>query len=376
MTEETIELQVRLTQQLRYWTWYFVLYSYDSSHLVIADEFFINHLKKAIDENLNCRTATPDEYEDMVTPDIKKILVFTLDDELAIVRKLQAQFSDILVTSATYGYALTGKDRYPRLVEFQPGNHIAAQRPKQTVVFLSSPYADAEFIISAMVENGYPYIHEFLARPFTALLPLCSYFQATRFHYYAEKRYMRDGFFGFLLQTDVLQSLIDNTSFKLRHFIRYLKHRNVRLVLVKRRDHITQAVTAQLFDRTAERSVWTKKPSKKLLTPVKPGDSTGSLQHLQAIAEGETMMDTLASTGIAVHEVFLEDFVMKQADSIRRLADFLGHDLSVDTPETIDYAQGYETAPVFNKSVTEIRRELMDRLGIHVLDDHNTLNRG
>ena len=201
-----IKLQNKaVIEQFRYWSWFHVLYLYDDSHLLIADEAFIDFVRKSRKDVFRCKTARPTGYVDSVTPDIKKILVFTKTGERAIVRSLQERFPDVLVTSGTYGFACTGKDRYPRLFEY------SSKRPKKNIrptIFLSTPYADAEFVIKALAERGMPFAPEHLARPFVSWLGVQQGFQISRFYKEMEHRFSKNGQLYTLVQTDVLNSLL------------------------------------------------------------------------------------------------------------------------------------------------------------------------
>ncbi|MEX0297680.1 MAG: hypothetical protein AB3N28_01320, partial [Kordiimonas sp.] len=145
--KETIE---RFMRHVGYWSWVHVLYTYDESHLVVADEWFLDQIRSARPAALKCKTVRPAAYEAALTPDVKKVLVLCEQNELRIVRAIQRDYPDLHVTSGTYGFACVGADRYPRLKEFiRPENK---KNPKP-VFMLTTPYADGEFIAKSMELN-------------------------------------------------------------------------------------------------------------------------------------------------------------------------------------------------------------------------------
>lgn len=364
MALKPIDIYEQVTKQVRYWTMYHIIYQYDASHLIIADRFFINFLQQVDTKVLKCQTATPDDYTSSITDDIKKVLVLCQAGELALVKNIQAEYPGLHVTSGTYGYMLTSRDRYPRLVKFE--RHVPAPKPAlKPVIFLTTPYADGEFVAKLMSQNGLPAPHEYLARPFAAWLQVHKGFQISRFQRYAEARYGKGGAFYQLLQTDVLDSLFKNTAFSLSRFMRYLERSRAKVVVVKRRDTLMQAITSQLLGRTAERSVWTKTPSKKLHTPAIAGDVLASFQHMAALDGANELIDTVKAAHVECLQVTFEDIVAEQEVGLQKIAAFLGVDLP-DMIEKIPYIDGYKTAEGLHPSAEAIRYEMLDRLGLHV----------
>jgi hypothetical protein len=351
----------QLVKHVGHWSWFHILYSYNDTHLVIADKPFLDQLRRARKVNLQCRLASPENYQEEITDKIQKVLVFCQEKELAIVRDIQEKHPKVKVTSGTYGYALIGKDRYPRLKEFKAP---VARKFSTPVLLLSTPYADAEFIANSLAENGLPYFHEYLARPFATWLQRHKHFQVTRFYEAAESHFAKDKPLHCLLQTDVMRSLFDHSSFSLGRFVRYLKASQAKVILVTRQDKVAQAVNGQLLYRTAERSVWTKKPKKKLQPSYIPEDMPGSARRQLGIGEDERLLGQIAASDVSTLQLELEDFVADQRGGLEKIAAFLGEKLS-DHPVLLEYEAGYDTATDLPMAVKEYRRELVDRLGIN-----------
>lgn len=360
---KTREAQIDLfMKHVGYWSWIHVLYLYDESHLLIADEWFIDRVRKARPAALKCQTARPDAYETAITADIKKVLVFCAEGELALVRKLQAEYPAIQTVSGTYGFACVGKDRYPRLKEFQEPFKGAAVKP---TFILSTPYADAEFVTSAMTHNGMPPTVEYLARPFSTWLAMQKNFQISRFYNTVRRHYVKDGALSWHMQTDVLQALFQHSAYSLKRFARDLKRLDANVIFVSRGGQWAQAVTAQLLHRTGERSVWTKSPKKKIKSVREQGDLFGCLEWEEDIRAGDACLKELESLLPQSLHINLEEFIKDQTGSLQKIANFTGASLG-EAVEPLDYAAGYETAADIPRLITRLQRELIDRLGLHV----------
>ena len=353
----------RFMRHLSHWSWVHRLYQYSDKHLLIADDFFLDRLHGAREKPLACKTSPVDGCEDAVTDGIQKILVFCQMGELQLVRALQRKFPKVSVTSGTYGFALTDASRLAKLWPFQPPTATFA--PGQ-VVMLSAPYVDAEFVAHSMAENGMPYCHEYLGRPFVRWLRHHKNFQITRFFDSAMQNFGKDGKLPTLVQTDVLRSVFDNTSFNLAKMLKYLKQMEARVIIVRREDKIMQVVSAQLLGRTAERSVWTNKPKKKLGTPFQDSDVHQCLERYTAAAKDDAILRQVAESGLKVHEITLEAFISNQEDSLRDIAGFLGTDMT-QPANLLDYFSAYKNAPGVMPGAATFKRAMIDKTGLHLL---------
>lgn len=361
MLEKGAELDLFM-KQIGHWTWVHFLYLYNDQHLLIADDFFLEHVQLARKKPLVCKTSSVEGYAGAVTSDIKKILVFCQSNELNLVRSLRRKYPDISITSGTYGYACVKENRVPQLVPYQEPN---AQPCGSPIVMLSPPYSDAEFVAHSMAKNGLPYCHEYLARPFAIWLKHHQNFQVMRFFDGALQRFGADDTLPILLQTDVLQSVFENTNFTFRKFIQYLKKMDARIIVVRREDKIMEVVSAQLLGRTSERSVWTNRPKKKLGTPFQDNDTDGCLKRFSNVGQHEDMINQVIAAGLNCHQLTLEYFMENQEKSLGQIADFL----SVSPPEKVnllDYWSAYERAPGILPAVSRFKRVMIDKIGLHV----------
>lgn len=361
MLEKGAELD-RFMKHLSHWTWVHFFYLYSEKHLLIADDFFLERVHSARKKPLVCKTSSASNYEDAITGDIEKILVFCQSGELQLVRRLQRKYPNITVTSGTYGYACVDASRKPKLVPFQaPG----CETPAGQTVMLSTPYADAEFIAQSMAQNNMPHCHEYLGRPFAIWLKHHKNFQIARFFDGAMQSFGKDGKLPTLLQTDVLRSVFENTNFSLGKLLRHLKKINAKVIVVQREDKIMQAVTAQLLERTAERSVWTNRPKKKLGTPFQLSDLHHCLERYSGLQEDVSIIDQVIASGIQVHQVTLEAFISNQEESLNKVADFL--EISLPKPaSSLDYFSAYDNAQGVMPAAATFKRAMIDKAGLHV----------
>jgi len=350
-----------LFKHISHWSWGHFLYQFDETHLFISDASFIKQLRLARKDTLLCKTAQPDNYRSVNFDSIKKVLVFCCKGELAIIKELQEKYPEIQVTSGTYGYACVGKDRRPRLKQYKPAISGKKSRP---LIILSTPYADAEFIANVMEMNGLPYAHEFLARPFSTWMKLQDNFQIARFYNVVEDQYSVDGQLPFLLQTDALCSLFENTHFNVERFIAFLKKTDAKIITFSRNNKIEQAAIGQLLSRTAERSVWTKKANKKINGSFRNSDFIGFFEKQKQIDWGVNFFSYITQYSQNILNISLEDFVEDQSANIRVIAKFLEVEVPPSIAE-INYETGYENFRDIYPAIVGIKRDLSDRLGLH-----------
>lgn len=357
----------RFMGHLGHWSWVHLMYRFDASHLIVADFPFIQYLRSVRSEKLQCQVATPDDVDLMKRQGIKKILVFLEWHELPTIRKLQAHYTDAIVCSGTYGYGCVGPNRTPKFAGLAAGGQ---KLPAPKAVFLSTAYAGAEFIGAAMTAAGMPAPHEYFARPLVRWLDRHAGFQAARFFGEVHARHTsKSGIEPFhLLQMDVLKAMLANSHLSLRHVLKFLSDGGTKIVTLRRHDRIALASEAQLLDHTAERSVWTKKPTKKLANKIEQALFKDCLLRLDALRTEEALLNEIESAmpDGAVYTLTLEEFLKDQADGLQRIARHLGFAAPKDF-EPIDFAVGYETAADIGWLTDSIVRQFIDRTGLHHL---------
>ena len=137
-----------------------------------------------------------------------------------------------------------------------------------------------------------------------------------------------------------------------------------RVVLIRRNDTISQAAIGYFLGLTAERSVWTKSASKKIHCGVRNADFRGCYEQLQHIANDEQILQAVESSEVASQSVTMETFVSNQSAETNKLAAFL--DVKLQEGDELKYSEGYETAADLIKRSERFRRELIDKIGLHM----------
>ncbi len=349
-----------LILHLRYFSWLYFFYSYDETHLLIADAFFIRKIQTAKKQKMNYKTATPETYEAVITDDTKKVLVFCTENELGLVKKLQAKYPKKTITSGTYNYSCTGPRRNSTFRPFKSPQKSKAARP---VFIISTPYADAEFISKTMSVNGLPVPYEYLSRATGTWLQFHKGFQISRYYNEVEQLYTKDKNLYGLLQTDVLSNLFENTSFSLARFINFLQTNNAKVILVNSTDHFSQAVMGSIMHNTPERSVWTKINNAKIQSKVDSGTISRVLSKLKQIPDDEAILETIANSNIDHLQINIEDFIANQANHIKEIANFIEKPLD-SNPLTQDYEDGLKVITGLSSSEEAVRRYMIDCLGL------------
>ncbi|MBV1901599.1 MAG: hypothetical protein KUG56_08005, partial [Kordiimonadaceae bacterium] len=165
--------------------------------------------------------------------------------------------------------------------------------------------------------------------------------------------------------TDVLESLFENSSFSLERFIAYLQKSGAKVILVERSSVMAQATMGQLLHQTAERSIWTKKPSKKVHIKADGADFLKSWDQRKTILRGVSILDKVEQASVDTMRVTLEEFADHQARHMKDIASFLSVDMGEEVVE-LAYASKFGMAPDIYPMAAQFQRELIDRLGLHI----------
>ena len=231
-------------------SWVFRFYKYDGSHLVIADKPFIKLIKSAQAAALSCQFVPPSLAEESVTPKIKKILVLVSSGELALVKKLQSRFPDLIVTSGTYGFSCVGQGRHSTLLPYKPPRKKAITAP---IVLITTPYCDGEFVAKSMKENGLPTPFEYFHKQSISWMQIQKDYRLVRFYRHIMDKFGSGEDYAILLQTDFLQTAFEHTGLSKARFVQYLKQIGAKVVFLDQRNTLRQAVVGEIMHNTGER---------------------------------------------------------------------------------------------------------------------------
>ncbi len=355
------------------WGWKHAFVKFSSDVLVLADPVFITRIQK-VSSSPDCIFATPDEAKNLDPGSFKSVLVFLQDNELGVVNDLRSRYPKVMVVSGTHEFSLVSSERLARLKPLRTPPKPATRGP---IVFLSTPNAGAEYFAQLLALNGAQQPWEYIGRPFISLSELHDDIDFPELIKNAETRYATDDGMAYIFQTDVLASLFCNTSLTQDQFCQWLKSQNARVATFTNKDKFRQAFIRGLLNSTFNRSVWSmrKKPAFKF----KYGyfNSMSTQRALRHLAEGEAMLDEISQQLPHVHHLQLDPSAPAPSQHLPDLMKHLELEMP-DTPEWLDYTGSFWQTEDAQLGLQIILRELMDRLGIHTLDQTSPVasNRG
>lgn len=356
----------RFMTHIGHWSWVHLMYRFTPKHLIVADFEFVQFLRSARADKLPCPIITPDEIDGLDQTGIEKILVFLRMHEVPTVRKLEAMYPEATVCSATYGFSCVGPNRTPKFAKL-------SERPKgvqHKTLFLSTAYSGIEFVGAAMGQKGMPVPHEFFARPLIRWLERHRGFQPLRFLAEIERRFTtKEGEAPIqILQMDVLAALLKHSNLSLSRFIKFLDAQDIKIVSLRRHDKLAQVAEAQLLDYTAERSVWTKKPTKKLQNKIEQVPFGACVSRLDKLQQEEALLATIEEALLPskILKLTFEDFVTDQPAGLTSIAEHIGFSAPTDA-NNMSYLAGYETAPDIRRLTDVVVRQFIDGIGVHQL---------
>ncbi len=345
------------------WGWKHAFVKFASDVLVVADPVFVTRIKK-VASNPDCVFADPQDISDLDMGAFKSVLVFLEKNELTVVNELKVAHPDKLVVSATHDFSLVSSERLPRLKVLRTPPKPAPLGP---IVFLSTPNAGAEYIAQVLSKNGLQQPWEYIGRPFVSLSELhddIDFFELIR---NAEVRYATDDGMAYIFQTDVLESLFENTSFTEDQFCQWLSDQSARVVTIRNKDKFRQAFIRGLLNSTFNRSVWSmrKKPDFKFRYGY--FNSMSIQRALRHLSVGEAIIDRLERQLPASHSLELDPASGVSVQVVRDVATHLGLTMPAE-PEMPDYLDSFWQSPDAQKGLQSMLYELVDRLGLHTLD--------
>lgn len=334
--------------------------------LVIADADF---LKVFCDRfgALDCRTADPVEAGTAVRDTSGRVLVLTRGNERGLVTHLRASYPDRWVASAIYDLAPNSTSRTPRMSPIGPPDLSRISRYLKTrpTVVLTTPGSDAEYLARLMEQTGLGRPLEYLPRAIAAWGAHSGRFNATRYLLSALERHKGNTPFSLMLYSDVIGRLTENTSFTWSRLCRLIKRADARVVVFGRRDKVFQAGLQGILGRTIHRSIWSMPETVRAQSTLRP-DSFDTVSEIlfDLISSEKTLEHHLR--GIEVKMLYLEELVERPKEVLSGLAQFLDRPMTGAGVDVSDFVRTYRTAGGLIANVGAFRRELIDRLGLHV----------
>lgn len=355
----------KLADAVRFWGWPGFFKALPKSAWLVTDKKILDTFK--IDpSSLKCGLVSPD---DVMTKPIKRgintVLVFTLRGEWALTKRLARLYPKLRVCSAQYHLAansLTSPLRIPATDVLNTPTKL----PKAPIVMLSTPGSDGEFIAKLLEANGLPAPKEYFAKPFLEMLEHIDDFRPLRFLLSATQINQTEGPFAIHLQTDLLQALVRKNKLSVTRLRKWLKLSGARVLYVHREDRLHQAALLSLMHERPMRSIWTLMPAQAKQFPGKfTIPKLIALEWISQLDAQEAWLEEAIEGIESVLKLEIPSTTTDQQRTLATLCDYLNLPAPTE-PKLLDYKAPFET-PELREQIVEFQREMIDRLGLHVL---------
>ncbi|GHF18428.1 hypothetical protein GCM10017044_11190 [Kordiimonas sediminis] len=342
------------------WKWPTLIKRFEDTDVLVMDQVLFDHLPLDAD-TLQARHVTPDAALSSLPEGIKRVFVFALHGEWAQVKALRSAYPEVSVYSMIYQLGPSCAQR-PVKVPVYAHSKIKKRAP---IVILSTPGSDVEFLARTMEANGLPYPKEYFGKALMNLVPAMDHFNAARYldEVLAQSPGQR---VSMIIQTDVWKLLQKQTSLSARRMQQWLKETNAKVIYFSRRDKMMQAAIHNLMARQPSRSPWDMIPKerKELKMRRKVNFHAANLV-MHRMVTVEERLERFTSTLPHVKMISLEELVESPARVIEGIAQFIGQKPAKELKE-LDYGEHYRSIPNLESAALSYRRELIDRLGLHV----------
>ncbi len=298
-----------------------------------------------------------------------KLFVFTKKNELGLVRRLRNKLGKGHVLSVTYEF-LPASIRRPFKMSKITRKGVF-NMPQKPVVIISTPGSDVSYLDDLMAETG-------LANPvehFTRLL--------VQIIAYKEKVHLQRLFsaiiasdaeqsqFATILYSDVLQQFVELGAVTKEQIRQYLEDTDAQVLYFLRRDKLVQSSMCVLLESLPARSIDRVKKSKTISGRLETVNFAAAYEFSKALIEDELWIEDFLSEYSAMKMITLEDLVMNTSSVLTHLGQFLNMKPKLGK-EISSYADGYKEMQQIVDQVVLFKRELIDRLGLHV-NSHGSL---
>lgn len=354
-----------LGSDLRFWGWPGFFAALPSNAVLVIEPKFIKALGLARGK-LQCQVMAPEKAWKSPTLDQPDaVVVFAAEREWQLARKLAQANPSANVVGATYHLAAVSLTRPLKLPEGLARH--SAKKPDHAILMLSTPGSDGEYVAQLMAANGLPEAREYLAKPFINLLDHIKGFQPLTFLKVAAGLNSSEGVFALHLQTDVLQKVIKSSRLNAPRLNSLIEKSGASLMRIRREGRSHQAAMLSLMHGRPMRSVWTLPPAQKKNFPGSLNIPTLiAFEQISALEEQDLWLSKLLRSQNRVLTIDPVNVAEDQKRSLTDIAKHLGINLGGDDVKTMDYWEPYNK-PALAAMTREFQRELIDRIGLHVL---------
>ena len=350
------------------WGWPFIFSRLPASAVLVCDNEILVELN-AISSGLKCQTRSPDTLGKPLAATTQIVVVFVQNNELALTRDLRRQYPNKTILSAAHDLAPNAgaSTDKPALPDYSslPKDDPNIQGTRPTLV-LATPGADSPYLAGILRDNNLADPVEHVGRPIVDLVQWHDGFSSAAFTANLRQLYTHKTELCVLMRTDVCIALIENAGLTVTSFLRYVRTAGFRVICLNREDRITQCAQGQLFRHRKIRSVWDisagqgKKFAEKAELAV-----AGSVNYLSDIVRGERLINAISSSNIPSLAFSLEHLLANPKTTLENVCSLLEKP-AIDNPIINAYTPPAKNVPIVGRLAAKLKRELIDRTGIHV----------
>ncbi|WP_374764237.1 hypothetical protein [Yunchengibacter salinarum] len=324
------------------------------------------------------RYGTPDAA--IVTPDgldripagQGRILVLLTQGELAAVSTLRQRFPNRPVVAGFHDLAVRTAPGFDvrfnenRLDPAIVGPAEPMDPPPAPLVLLTTPGTDAEYVAMVMAAAGLGQPFEYLQRPHALAALMGGDLDVRAVLDSAARQFGQHRRFAMVLQSDVMDVMAETGLFDWDALAQWARASKARLIHVQRRDKLVQAGLAAVLAPSPFRSLFFMREAQRRNFDPTPPDFRTVNPMLQALVNREAALeDWFSDEDLPVTQITLEETV----ESAHAVMAHLGNLMGTRTPRRFDvpdYGRFYREMPALMTASDNYRRELIDRLGLHV----------
>ena len=368
---ETVEpaKQVKaMLQSLRFWSWGRFLEKAGDNACLVAEHDFIEIMKQEIKGLKIPYVPREDAVETISEHGYKRIIVLVKNQEAKLVRELRTRFPDADVYSTLYNIIPSNETipfSFPNLdVEVKEKDLI--ETLKNITLVISSPASDCEYFIDTLTENGFGKAPHVFNKPFMHTIEYAENFQISRFLKSIQLHRECDEHMFIHLQSDVLNQMLFRSNFSYKQLKKYIRKAGIKVIYLYRRDKLAQTTVQALMTNRYMRSIWhMPAPQKPNFCKKRTVSKEIAWRSMLETMDSENRLEAFFNNVADIKMITLEEFRDEPLRVIQGVTRFL----EMPVPETInigDYSKPYTEITNLGERITEFKRTMIDRMGLHV----------
>ncbi|UTW56398.1 hypothetical protein [Kordiimonas sp. SCSIO 12610] len=372
-TVEPAKQSKKLLQSLRFWSWGRLLERAGANACFVSENDFIGLMKREIKDLKIPYIERSDAFDEIKEKGFDCIIVLVKKDEARFVRELRKQFPDAKVYSTLYDIIpskLWHPFELPADIKTDYTETPIADTFKKITLVVSSPGSDCEYFLKTLEDNGFGKAPHIFNKPFRHTIEYTEHFQIARFLKAVQTYHdqiTNGGENSFIhLQTDVLNQILFRSRFTFKQFYNHILKAGINVIYFYRRDKIAQTAVQALMEDHHMRSIWHMPPHQKnIFSKNRKVNNETAWRTMLEIMDTEARVELFFRDNPTVKMVTLEEFRDAPENVLKGLAQFL----ETQMPKKItipSYNTPYEEITNLPERITDFKRTMIDRLGLHV----------